>query len=238
MAHRSQAELDEERALVLAAQRDRAAFAPLYERYVDQIFSYALTMTRDRDLAEEVTAATFARAIEELPRFEWRGVPYSAWLYRVAANLVHRARRRRPSLELRPHQPDGAPGPEELAEAADRAAEVRAAVRTLPDDQRQAVLLRFGGGLRNREIGEIMDRSEGAVKLLTFRALTSLRRQLGAPLPAERESATRPAAGLAIARPPEHVAAGAPADDADDAYDLAEHAARVIARMGTAAAAS
>ncbi|TMD93922.1 MAG: hypothetical protein E6I76_13385 [Chloroflexi bacterium] len=94
MAHRSEAELLAERDLILAAQGDRAAFAPLYERYVDQIFAYALTLTQNREHAEDVTAATFARAVEELPRFEWRGVPYSAWLYRVAANLVARDRRR------------------------------------------------------------------------------------------------------------------------------------------------
>ena len=186
MAHRSEADLLAERDLILAAQRDRAAFAPLYERYVDRIFAYALTLTQNRELAEDVTAATFARAVEELPRFEWRGVPYSAWLYRVAANLVARDRRRPGWIELNPQLGDDAPGPEDAAVWGDRAAEVRAAVATLPPDQRQAVLLRFGGELRNREIAEIMGRSEGAVKLLTFRALTTLRRRLGAPLPAER----------------------------------------------------
>jgi RNA polymerase sigma-70 factor (ECF subfamily) len=153
---------------------------------VDRIFAYALTLTQNRELAEDVTAATFARAVEELPRFEWRGVPYSAWLYRVAANLVARDRRRPGWIELNPQLGDDAPGPEEAAVWGDRAAEVRAAVAALPPDQRQAVLLRFGGELRNREIAEIMGRSEGAVKLLTFRALTTLRRRLGAPLPAER----------------------------------------------------
>src|ERR1700758_2680929 len=103
MAHRSAAELELERQQILAAQRDRSAFAPIYERYVDQLFAYALTLTRDRDKAEDVTAATFAKAIEELPRFEWRGVPYSAWLYRVAANLVVREQRRRGWIELPPH---------------------------------------------------------------------------------------------------------------------------------------
>jgi len=186
MARRTDAELSAERELITAAQRDRAAFAPLYERYVDQIFAYALTLTGDRELAEDVTAATFARAMEELPRFEWRGVPYSAWLYRVAGNLVHRHRRRPGWVELQAHLPDDAPGPEDWALTGDRATEVRVAVAALPDDQRQAVLLRFGGELRNREIAEIMGRSEGAVKLLTFRALTTLRRRLGAPLPAER----------------------------------------------------
>jgi RNA polymerase sigma-70 factor (ECF subfamily) len=186
MAHRSAGELEEERLMIEAAQRDRAAFAPLYERYVDQIFAYAHTLTRNRELAEDVTAATFAKAIEELPRFEWRGVPYSAWLYRVAANLVARQARRPAWVDIDSHQPVDPESPEHIVEERARAAEVRDAVALLPDDQRQAVLLRFGGDLRNREIAEIMGRSEGAVKLLTFRAVTTLRRQFGAPLPAER----------------------------------------------------
>jgi len=186
VAHRSADELEAERLMIEAAQRDRAAFAPLYERYVDQIYAYAHTLTRNRELAEDVTASTFAKAIEDLPRFEWRGVPYSAWLYRVAANLVARQARRPAWLDLDEHQPVDGESPEQIVEQRDREATVRAAVATLPDDQRQAVLLRFGGELRNREIGEIMGRSEGAVKLLTFRAMTSLRQELGAPTPAER----------------------------------------------------
>jgi len=186
MPHRSAAELEEERKQILAAQRDRAEFAPLYDRYVDQIYAYVFTLTRNREQAEDVTAATFAKAIEELPRFQWRGVPYSAWLYRVAGNMVARERRRPGWIELEAHMIVGGDDPEELAEERDRAEQVRAAVASLPTDQRQAVQLRFGGELRNREVAEIMGRSEGAVKLLTFRALTALRRRLGAPLPAER----------------------------------------------------
>jgi RNA polymerase sigma-70 factor (ECF subfamily) len=186
VAHRSAEELEAERLLIEAAQRDRAAFAPLYERYVEQIFAYAHTLTRNRELAEDVTASTFAKAIEDLPRFEWRGVPYSAWLYRVASNLVARQARRPAWSDLDAHQPVDEASPELIVEQRSREAEVRTAVSKLPEEQRQAVLLRFGGDLRNREIAEIMERSEGAVKLLTFRAMTSLRKQLGAPLPAER----------------------------------------------------
>ncbi|HEV7678093.1 MAG TPA: sigma-70 family RNA polymerase sigma factor [Candidatus Dormibacteraeota bacterium] len=187
MAHRTELELAAEREMILAAQRDRAAFTPLYERYVDQIYAYAYSLTHHRELAEDVTAATFARAMEELPRFEWRGVPYSAWLYRVAANLVARDKRRPGWIELSPHLRDGEESPEEQAARHDRDAHIRAAVADLPADQRQAVVLRFGGDMRNKEIAAIMGRSEGAVKLLTFRAMTTLRRRLGAPLPAERE---------------------------------------------------
>ena len=191
MAHRTESELAAERLLILAAQRDRSAFTPLYERYVDQIYAYAYSLTHNRALAEDVTAATFARAIEELPRFEWRGVPYSAWLYRVAANLVARDRRRPGWIELSPHLTDDELGPEEEITTRDRDAHIRAAVDELPADQRQAVLLRFGGDLRNKEIATIMGRSEGAVKLLTFRAMTTLRRRLGAPLPAERDDSAK-----------------------------------------------
>ena len=186
MPHRSAAELEEERQQILAAQRDRAAFAPLYERYADQIFAYAYMLTKDKEQAEDVTAATFAKAIEELPRFQWRGVPYSAWLYRVAGNMVARERRRPGWIELEPQHAAEMTDPADVAVELSRDADVRAAVAALPADQRQVVVLRFGGELRNREIGELMGRSEGAVKLLTFRALTTLRRRLGAPLPAER----------------------------------------------------
>ena len=122
MAHRSAAELEEERLEILAAQRDRAAFATLYERYVDQIHAYVYTLTHDMEQADDVTAATFTRAIEELPRFQWRGVPYSAWLYRVAGNLVSRDRRRPGWIELEPRMlPDSSADPAAQAEANDRA---------------------------------------------------------------------------------------------------------------------
>ena len=188
MAHRTPAELEEERLQILAAQRDRSAFAPIYERYVDQIYAYVLTLTKDRDKAEDVTAATFTKALEELPRFEWRGVPYSAWLYRVAASLVVREHRRRGWIELPAHLESDEPGPGEVLERRGDAEELRAAVAVLPEDQRRAILLRFGADLRNAEVAEIMGRSEGAVKLLVFRGLTSLRRRFQAPLPAERRA--------------------------------------------------
>jgi RNA polymerase sigma-70 factor (ECF subfamily) len=186
MPHLTPEELDEEQRLIEAAQRDISRFGPLYERYVDQIFAYCYTLTRNRTVAEEVTSATFAKAMEEIPRFEWRGVPYSAWLYRVAAREVSRTRRRPEAGELTDQHRADTPDPADVAVRLSRDAEIRAAVSELPRDQRDAIMLHFGGGLKNKEIGDIMGRSEGAVKLLTFRGLTALRHQLGAPLPSER----------------------------------------------------
>jgi RNA polymerase sigma-70 factor (ECF subfamily) len=191
MAHKTAEELDRERLLIQEAQRDRSKFAVLYERYVDQIFAYVFSMTRNRELAEDVTAATFARAYEELPKFQWRGVPYSAWLYRVAGNMVARSRRGPGWVALGDHLQSDTADPMDVVAHRITAAELTALVHRLPPDQREVVMLRFGGELRNKEIAEIIGRSEGAVKLLTFRALTTLRKELGAPLPAERGTATR-----------------------------------------------
>jgi RNA polymerase sigma-70 factor (ECF subfamily) len=87
---KTEAELAEERLLVEAAQRDPAAFDRLYDRYFDLIYSYVYYHCGSREQAEDITAATFQKGLEDLPNFKWRGVPYSAWLYRVASNLVSR----------------------------------------------------------------------------------------------------------------------------------------------------
>ncbi len=179
MADRSKTDLDEERRLIEAAQRDRHAFGALYDRYFDRIFSFAYYHTGSLERAEEIASATFHRGLESLDQFEWRGVPYVAWLYRVAANLIAKERRRPAWVELESVTVEAADEtPEEVWLRREQGNELQAVVRQLPFDQRQAIILKFEGRLKNREIGEIMGRSEGAVKLLVFRALHSLRRKL------------------------------------------------------------
>ena len=177
---KTEAELEEERLLVEAAQRDHAAFDKLYDRYFDQIYSYVYYHCGSREQAEDITAATFQRGLEDLPNFQWRGVPYSAWLYRVASNLLARDRRRPAWLELKPEAnlPSDIEGPDEAWLDKEVRGELYDAIRTLPADQRQAILLRFFAGMRNKEVGKVMNRSEGAVKLLVFRAVTNLRQRL------------------------------------------------------------
>ncbi|HEV3235210.1 MAG TPA: sigma-70 family RNA polymerase sigma factor [Candidatus Dormibacteraeota bacterium] len=176
---KSEAELEEERLLVEAAQQDRAAFDKLYDRYFDQIYSYVYYHCGNREQAEDITAATFQRGLENLPNFRWRGVPYSAWLYRVASNLLSRDRRRPPWLELQESRPDeGEEEPDAAWLRHEASTELHDAIRDLPADQRQAILLRFFAGMRNKEVGKVMNRSEGAVKLLVFRAVSNLRQAL------------------------------------------------------------
>ncbi len=177
---RSDADLEAEHQLIDAAKQDPARFQELYDRYFDQIYSYVYYHCGSREQAEDITAATFQRGLEDLPNFQWRGVPYSAWLYRVAGNLLSRDRRRPAWLELQDtqHSGDEADEPDALVLRMDENSRLHDAIRALPPDQRQAILLRFFAGMRNKEVGKVMNRSEGAVKLLVFRAVSNLRKQL------------------------------------------------------------
>ena len=179
MTERSAAELQDERRLIEAAKRDRKAFKALYDRYFDQIYSFCYYHCGRREEAEDLASETFQRALEGLDDFEWRGVPYSAWLYRVASNLMSKQRRRPAWVEL----PDPIAGPSEdnperLWLRRDQGDELHRAVRGLPQDQRDAILLKFEARLKNKEIGVVLGRSEGAVKLLLFRAVHGLRRRM------------------------------------------------------------
>ncbi len=170
MTERSAAELQDEARLIEAAKRDRKAFAVLYDRYFDQIYSYCYYHSGRREEAEDLASET---------NFEWRGIPYSAWLYKVASNLMSKRRRRPPWIELPdPIAGSGENDPERLWLRREQGDELHKAVQKLPLDQREAVLLKFEGRLKNKEIGLIMSRSEGAVKLLLFRAVHGLRRRL------------------------------------------------------------
>ncbi len=171
-----------ERKLVEAAREDPVLFGTLYERHVDAIYAYALHRLRDRTAAEDVVSETFHRALENLDRYEWRGAPFSAWLYRIASNAIAARYRHEPSLPLDAAlgvQDEGI-GPERALLLGERRREVREAVATLPPEQQQVVILRYGQDLRNKEIASIMGRSEGAIKQLLHRAMQGLQRRLDA----------------------------------------------------------
>lgn len=188
----------DEAALIAAAQRDPAAFGELYERYVDQIYRYAYRRVGSHIDAEDITAQTFQQALAALPSYEWRGAPFGAWLYRIAGNIIYRRGRvgaREVAVEdiavytdARPHRESD---PAEIVDLDLSRAELVAAVRRLPRDQQRVIVLKFAHGLKNREIAEMMGRTEGAVKQLTHRAIVSLRRKLedDTPVYAEPEVA-------------------------------------------------
>lgn len=174
-------QLEAERRLIEASQRQPRRFAKLYECYFDRVYAFALTRTGDRTAAEDVTAETFRQALENLSRFEWRGVPFSAWLFRIAANAAadhfKRASREAPIVE------DVAEDTNEPWEARLIEVETRARlfelVDQLPKDQRNVLVMRFGQECSIKEVAREMGRSEGAVKLLQHRAMETLRLWVG-----------------------------------------------------------
>ena len=175
---------DPDIAAVRAAQRDPSAFAVLYRRYLDAVYSYAFYQLGDHHDAEDATARTFMAALRAIGSFRNEGASFRAWLFRIAHNTVAnahrtRARKRTEPMDTMPNEPPAPDAdPAGLALRAEEARHIRAAVAGLPDDRRQVVLLRFADGLSAREIGDVLDRSEGAVRVLLHRALKDLAGQL------------------------------------------------------------
>ena len=174
---------DPDQADVLAAQGDRSAFDVLYRRYLDRVYGYAFYQLRDHHDAEDATERTFLAALRALPEFRAEGATFRAWLFRIAHNTIVNACRSRFRRRTEP-LPDGieriAPNadPAGLVVEADETRRVLRAVADLPEDRRQVVLLRFVDGLSSREIGQVMDRSEGAARVLLHRALRDLAARL------------------------------------------------------------
>lgn len=170
----------DERILVEAAQRDPSRFAELYERNFDRVYAYVSRRLTDRSAVEDVTAEVFRQALANLGQFEWRGSPFVAWLVRIAANAVtdhwRRVSREQPMLEA--DGPESAPSDPASIDAVERRALLFRLVRSLPADQRRVIEMRFAQDKGVREIARELNRSEGAVKQLQFRAIQNLRAQL------------------------------------------------------------
>ena len=174
---------DPDLADVRAAQRDRHGFDRLYRRYLDRVYSYAFYSLGDHHDAEDATERTFLSALAALDGFRDEGSTFRAWLFRIAHNAIansHRSRRRRRTEPITDAHEQPAPGadPATLVARADQQREVRAALSRIPPERRQVILLRFVDGLSAREIGAVLDRSEGASRVLLHRALRDLAAEL------------------------------------------------------------
>lgn len=173
-------EIGDDEALTKAASGDQQAFGLLYERYVGRIYTYIFYRTGNSFDAEDLTARVFLRASASISRYRIMGVPFSAWLYRIAHNLVanwHRDINRHQELPLEDHiQLHQRIEPLESSLMKDQEMEsLLKVIRKMPDERQQLIILKFVEHLSNAEIGEIMNRSEGAIKSLYHRTLLALR---------------------------------------------------------------
>lgn len=185
-------EINDEAVLARAIQGDQEAFGMLYERYVGRIYNYVYYRTGNQHDAEDLTARVFFRAIRSINNYQDRGLPISAWLYRIAHNLVanwHRDKSRRPEILL----DDGlsmvhdSEHPETTLMQVEENERLLKIIRKLPPERQQLLILKFIDHMSNAEIGQIMGRTEGAIKSLYHRTLLSLRDDLVELIPGEAE---------------------------------------------------
>jgi len=162
-----------------AAQRDTTAFAGLYDEHLNTVYRFVFFKVSDPTLAEDLTAEVFSKAWENIDRFEWRDLPFQHWLLRVARNVVvdhWRAHRRFPaSLDGLYELPSDSLSPEEVVSRDGEVERVNQALKRLPDDQRDVLILRFIEGYSHADTAQVLKKSVVAVRQIQVRALRALR---------------------------------------------------------------
>ena len=184
---------------------DPEAFGRIFDAYSGPIYRFVASRVRSPSDAEDLTQLVFVKALEALPRYEARGIPFGGWLFRLARNaIIDQIRTRRDHLSLVSavtRETDDA-GPEASAALRDDLDRVAQAMTELTDDQREVIELRFVGGLSVLEAATAMGRQEGTVRGLQFRAIAALRRALdmeaGAPAPSRPASSASKVAAATI----------------------------------------
>ena len=168
----------DERLLIEAAQKDPARFAELYENNFERVYAYVVRRVADRAETEDLTSEVFHNALANLQRFEWRGIPFAAWLYRIAANLISDRWQRSGREVADEAQMELAQVSPAAIEEVERKATLFRLVDTLPAEQRRVVVLRFVEEKSIKEVAREIRKTEGAVKQLQFRAISSLRARM------------------------------------------------------------
>jgi RNA polymerase sigma-70 factor (ECF subfamily) len=165
-----------------ARSGDALAFGQLFDHFHLPIYRYIVSRIHSPADTEDLTQLVFVKALEALPRYESRGIPFGGWLFRLARNAVvdfTRTRHEHADLDAVIDFRTGGPGPEDVAMINQQMDAIGIALAALTDDQREAIELRFFAGLSAREAADVMGRQEGTIRGLQFRAIAALRRQLG-----------------------------------------------------------
>jgi len=176
------AQVRREEELIRRAQEfDQEALGWLYELFYPKVYNYAYLQLGDVQQAEDLASEVLLRVLESLKGYRFRGVPLTAWVFRIARNYLidlHRRRQRRPQVGLYEGIPSAEDSPHAVAERTVAQDELRLALTGLTEEQRQVIILKFVEDMDNASVARVMGRSQGAVKSLQHRALVSLRKIL------------------------------------------------------------
>ena len=181
---------DEENIVRRAQQQDEEAFTTLYEEYFDKIYRYVTLKIGDRVEAEDVAQQVFVKALKSISSFKWKGVPFSAWLFRIAHNLVvdyFRKTKRYATTPLVDTMRSNDIDPQIAVERKMDVEQVLLATKQLTEAQREVISLRFASELPVAQVARVMGKSEGAVKALQHSAIVSLRKVLSTVKNNEKE---------------------------------------------------
>ena len=173
----------EDELVAAAKEHDEQAWSEIYSRHVEKIYSYIYFRVGDRSTAEDLAADVFVRAISGIHKYEYRGTPLLAWLYRIAHNVTADYRK---SAAKRATQETTELAAEieysvDSISMLDERSDMMQALRSLTDDQQQVIVLRFYGGLSNAQVAQVVNKPETAVKALQARGLRALKRILSEP---------------------------------------------------------
>jgi len=172
---------DEQSLVHRAQQGDKEAFAQLYESHFDKIYRYVVLRIGNKTEAEDVTQRVFLNALQSIRSFKWKGIPFSAWLFRIAHNLVVDYLRKTKKVVITPLDESSArsdSNPQLAAEQRLDIEQLTLATKRLTKAQREVISLRFAGELSVAESAKVMGKSEGAVKALQHSAIVALRKTL------------------------------------------------------------
>jgi len=171
---------DEESLVRRAQQQDQVAFTQLYEAHFDRIYRYVALKIGDRTEAEDMTQQVFLNALQSISSFKWKGIPFSAWLFRIAHNQVvdYLRRKKKQAVPLNESLLRSDSNPQLMAERNLDIEQLISATQRLTRAQREVISLRFAGELSVAEVAKIMGKSQGAVKALQHSAIVALRKTL------------------------------------------------------------
>jgi len=181
MMHRDISEQEEQKLIERAKECDSSAFARLYEYYYQDIYNYIYYRVPNVSLAEDMTSEVFMKVLESIDSFTFRGFPFSSWLFRIARNLMVDYYRSHPEPVELPLETGVLPLEEDPSDVFERELtqqQLAQALSNLTEDQQQVIILRFVDGLSNTDVAQVLGKSEGAIKSLQYRALSSLSRFL------------------------------------------------------------
>jgi len=180
-----QLDLETEKQLVEEAKKNSESFGKLYDYYFPKVYVFVAAKINNQDAAEDLTSDIFMKVLENLPRFEWRGLPFGAWVFKIARNVLNdfynkNGKNQTSDLEKAydVSENEEKTSPHLKAAHSELTEKIKTIMKKLPEREASVIQLKFFSGLNNREIMEVMGLSESNVAIILYRTLRKIKPDL------------------------------------------------------------